>query len=675
MAVDPAPIVEADEGLLRQSVHNCAVASRADTLTARLACYAAEMPDVLAYRFLSPDAPDTVLTYGGLYAKAADLAHRLRDAGALPGQPVALVIEPSLDFVVAFFACLMGGHPAVPLPRPRTDAARERLAQALSHVTPAITLTTETTEPALGDLASGKRLLVDRFSDPAKTDPLPEHQQDIALLQFTSGSTGTPKAVAVTHANLAAMRDTLDVTLPQGQPFTTLSWLPLEHDMGLIGGMLQTFWSGNLVLLMAPEAFMARPARWLRAISDNRVDVTVATNSAYQRAVDLTPEKARSDLDLSCLKVAFSGAEPLRAETVDSFCSAFAPYGFRRTAFAPCYGLAEATLLVAGEAPGSAPHLLPAAPSSLALGRVETTDQGATSLVSSGVVATNVDLKIVDPDRLEILSERRIGEIWLAGPPVASGYFRNPEATRKTFQAQVQGESSTYLRTGDLGFLDCGRLYVTGRVETRIIKYGRTYHSADLERAGRHAHDTLRPDRVAIFQDAEDGAIFAICEVRTQAEEDAARALWAAILRETRVAIDQVQLVAGSALLWTTSGKLRRKATARRIKSEPELLRMEWRPPAGDRALDQVGRVLSKTPLSSARLEEALCHWVAAQGGVDVSEIDPELPWADQYIDSLRASELVLLLEGVMSVPVDSDLLFEFACPSALAPQLVRMQT
>jgi acyl-CoA synthetase (AMP-forming)/AMP-acid ligase II/acyl carrier protein len=674
MIVETAALPRMEDGARRQSAHERACALPVDTLAARLTFYAAEMPNTPAYRFLAPDASHTTLTYHALHEKSVTLAHRMAAAGAVPGQPVAIVIEPSLHFVVAFFACILGGYTAVPLPRPRTDAARTRLIQALSHVTPDVILTTKTTQPSLNDDMLGTAILVDEKVELTGAGAVPEHHQDVALLQLTSGSTGKPKAVVVTHANLLAMRKTLDATLPHGRPFSTMSWLPLEHDMGLIGGMLQAFWSGNLILLMAPESFMARPMRWLRAISDHRVDVTVATNSAYQRTIDLSSSNACTDLDLSCLKVAFCGAEPLRAETIEAFCTTFAAQGFDRTSLSPCYGLAEATLLVAGVAPKTAPRIFTASRKSLALGRAaEAGQEAGVKLLSSGQVATNVDLKIVDPDQITPLPEQHIGEIWVSGPTVASGYVNNPAASQETFCARLPDNTADYLRTGDLGFLYDGHLYVTGRIETRIIRHGRTFHAADFERTARHAHETLRPDRVAIIQNGDDGAIVAICEIRTQATKDAARALWGAIVRDTGVAIDRVQLVKGSSLLWTTSGKLRRQASRQRCIVEPDLICLDWQPPESDRALERVSAMLAETPRVVANIEKALCVWVAAQGDVDLTEIDPELPWADQYVDSLRAAELVTLLEGVFDIRIDSDLLFDHPSPGALAPILYRM--
>lgn len=648
-----------------------------DTLADRLSHYAAEIGPLEAYRFLAPDGSDTRLSYRDLSARAGDLAAHLSNAGIRPGDPVALVIEPSLDFVIGFFACMCGGFAAVPLPRPRSEAARTRIKGVLDDTTCAAVLTTRTTAQALAPLVQGRLFLTTEAAKDADFQAATTAPDAVAVLQYTSGSTAAPKAAMITHGNLTAARDAINSAAALTAGDVVLSWLPTEHDMGLFGGMLQPFWMGAQSILMAPEHFTARPLRWLKAMTQHRVTVTVAPDSAYAICARLASSAA--DLDLSALAVAFSGAEPLRSETLDGFCAAFEPFGFRRTAFLPCYGLAEATLLVAGEGRARAPEILPVDAEKLRQGvAAPCSDATARKLVASGPPAPPNVCKIVDPTALSACAEGHIGEIWVTGPTIAAGYRGNPTATRTAFAGELPGDPRRYLRTGDLGFLHAGRLYVTGRQETRILRHGRSYDAADLERAVSGAHTALRAGKVAIAQSGQDEKIGALQEInprKPEVFEAAARAIWGSILRQTGVAIDHVCLVRPGALLWTTSGKIRRTASQHKVDQDRDQILRRWVPPRSDLALVALIESMASGRVTARRIERDLCAWLAALSGDRTEDIDPDLPWSDQAVDSLKAAELVTALEQVQDRPLADDVMFTFPSPAALARHLAAVRT
>lgn len=667
------PDVSEETQKLRWNSYDLAERQNVQSLAGRLDLYAEQMGELEAFRFLAPGGDEPRLTYAALRRRVRGFAAQLQGDGVKPGARVALIIEPSLEFVVAFLACQISGYTAVPLPRPKTDAARERTRLALADANCAVILSTQQTVSLWNDPPTGSFVLVDDHLSNGEPAPFSLAEETVAVLQYTSGSTGNPKAAVITNGNLVAARDAINSAADLRPTDVVLSWLPFEHDMGLIGGLLQPFWMGAQGLLMSPEQFTARPLRWLQQISRCRATVTVAPDSAYATCARLGATPAAASLDLSCLEVAFSGAEPLRPETIDGFCGAFAPVGFQRSAFLPCYGLAEATLLVAGEGRQDPPHSLAVDTTSLSQGKaVVVRDRAGRLLVSSGAPASPNLCRIVDSETQLALPEGRVGDIWVAGPTVASGYFRKPEQTDHSFARVITGEDGAFLRTGDLGFLHEGRLYVTGRSASRILRFGRTFDAADLEAAGAGAHSSLRAGRIAVLQTGEAEQIVALQEI-SPAEDDgamAARALWSRIVRLTGVSVDRICLLAPGTLLWTTSGKIRRAASMTQLDLAPERMLLDWQPKQSDAALQDLMACLQAAQHPAHVIETKLCAWLAAVTGEDVEEIDPEISWSDQAVDSLKAAELVEALENSVDRALDADLLFTFPCPADLAAHL-----
>ena len=381
----------------------------------------------------------------------------------------------------------------------------------------------------------------------------------LALLQYTSGSTSTPKGVMVTHGNLLVNL----AMIRRGMGSTALSasvgWVPLYHDMGLMMGVMQPLYLGATSVLMAPAAFMQRPLSWLHLIHQYRAEVTSAPNFAFDLCVDRFRAGQMEGVDLSCWKIAMNAAEPVHAETIARFAATFAPYGFAPGAMYPAYGLAEATLLVTGNERGAGPRFR-------TVGNVAKDDTQV--LVSCGRALQDLRVAIVDPSTRRRCPPCDIGEIWVSGPNVARGYWRNPTATAETFQARIADEpEDCWLRTGDLGFLDeDNELYVTGRIKDLIIIRGMNHYPQDIERTVQDSHPALRRDCGAAFAvtDADGNERLAVVQEverthrhRIDAAEVTAR-IREAIARQHEIAVQVIALIPPATLPKTTSGKVQR---------------------------------------------------------------------------------------------------------------------
>jgi acyl-CoA synthetase (AMP-forming)/AMP-acid ligase II len=325
-----------------------------------------------------------------------------------------------------------------------------------------------------------------------------------AFLQYTSGSTMAPRGVMVSHRNLLHNQRMFGLATEHHGPGLGMCWLPLHHDMGLLGGVLQGLYHGAPVVLMSPLAMVQRPIRWLQAISHYRADTSGGPNFAFDMCVDRITEEQKQGLDLSNWSVACVGAEPVNPKTLERFVRAFESFGFRPEAFFPSYGLAEATLLVAARPKSARPLVRTFDSEALRMGLAQIADpdlRDAQALVSCGRTWMDQELAIVNPNSGARTEPMAIGEVWVHGPSVASGYWNRPEDSRRAFQAEIAGErDKTWLRTGDLGFVLDGELFVTGRIKEMLIVRGRNYHPQDIEATAQSCHPALRPGGGAVFE-------------------------------------------------------------------------------------------------------------------------------------------------------------------------------
>ena len=527
-----------------------------DTLPAILRLRALREPDRLAYRFFKGAALEpATLTFAQLWERSAALAQHLQRLD-LGGRGALLVCKSQPHFVVAFYACLIAGVIAVPTAVPRRQNLQQRLELLAQDAGVRAVLSDA---PEVDGLAIDGRLLpkidLDAWSahpDDVRAELPPVPRDAIAFLQYTSGSTGDPKGVMVTHANLmhncAEIQQAMGFT-PESSIFTAL---PLFHDMGLVGGVLESMFAGCVGNCMAPTEFVQYPERWLQILSKFRITITGGPNFMFDLAERTVQAEQMDGVDLSALRVAFCGAEPIRAATMDRFTRKFASWGFAPSAFHPCYGMAEATLFVSGKTLSTRPAVAEAAG-----GRV----------VSCGVPEGETRVLIVDPETHVEVREGMTGEIWVRGPSVAAGYWNRPGLTARTFHATLQGEPAPrHLRTGDLGFLRNGQLHVCGRLKDLIIVNGRKYAPQDLEEAAGAAHAALHEGAAAAFCLHEDGLdrVIVVCELRrewlrrVEHWTEIAAALRSAVTAGHDVRIDDVVLLRPGTLPRTSSGKVRR---------------------------------------------------------------------------------------------------------------------
>ncbi|WP_296268632.1 non-ribosomal peptide synthase/polyketide synthase [Pseudomonas sp. UBA6562] len=552
---------------------------RPPTLVQALAQRAARSPEQVALRFLADQPGDqAVLSYRELDRRARTIAAALQARAAF-GERAVLLFPSGPDYVAAFFGCLYAGLIAVPAYPPESSRPhhQQRLLSIIDDAQPRLLLTVEALSESLQGLEALQRtdaptlLAVDRL-DPAWAEAWQAPtlaDDDIAFLQYTSGSTALPKGVQVSHGNLVAneqlIRHGFGIDLNPDD--VIVSWLPLYHDMGLIGGLLQPIYSGVPCVLMSPGYFLARPQRWLQAISEYGGTISGGPDFAYRLCSERVSDAALAGLDLSRWRVAYSGSEPIRQDSLAGFAERFRATGFDASSFFASYGLAEATLFVSGSRRGGGIPALQVDAQALAAHRIEAGEGSV--LMSCGFAQPGHAVQIVEPHSLAVLADDQVGEIWAAGPSIARGYWRNPEASARTFVAR---DGQTWLRTGDLGFVRDGELFVSGRLKDLLIVRGQNLYPQDVEQTLEREVEGLRKGRVAVFaveQQGEEGIGVAVEVGRGVQKSLPADQLIARLRQVVAEACNQapavVLLLNPGALPKTSSGKLQRSACRQRM--------------------------------------------------------------------------------------------------------------
>jgi myxalamid-type polyketide synthase MxaB len=640
------------------------------------------------------EADEDSWTWAELDRRARTVAARLQ-AHDGAGERGLILFPPGLDFLAGFFGCLYAGLVAVPAPLPRLQKGHSRLRALLADARPRFVLTTAQELPALRERLDDGRLTWLAVDEPDLADPDAWQAPVVApaapaFLQYTSGSTQAPRGVIVTHANLLDNLARIRQVFASGPHSRGVIWLPPHHDMGLIGGLLQPLFAGFPVLLLSPGAFLQKPIRWLRAVTRYRGTISGGPNFAYELCVQRTTPEERAGLDLSSWDVAFNGAEPVRDATLGRFTEAFASHGFRARAVLPCYGLAEATLIVSGgrqpeeglhptrwfEAGALARHRAAECPP----------DGGARPLVSCGPPADGHEVRIVGPETATPLEPGSVGEVWVRGPGVAAGYWERPEDTAAVFGAYLASGEGPYLRTGDLGFLHEGELYLTGRLRDLVIIRGANYYPQDLERTVEGCHAGLRPDTCAVFAAEADGQErLVIClEVDQPLPEEPTGLLAAvrrAIAEEHELEVEAVVLLRTGRIPRTTSGKIQRGACQQAFRHgtlQGELLR--WQAPTVRSATCDVRRedhngadtshVARRTPHGLREIEDWLIAQLAGRLGLSPDDVDPAQPFAAYGLDSLRMVSLAGDLERYLGRSLPPTLAWDYPTITALAAHL-----
>ncbi|MCB9765466.1 MAG: fatty acyl-AMP ligase [Alphaproteobacteria bacterium] len=550
-----------------------------DTLADCVRFRARRQPDVLALYAL-PELQEVAspLTYGQLDRRARALAARLQELTE-PGARVLLVMANHPDYVVGLIACMYARCVGVNLLLPSRAKHVARLCGVAEDCGATVLLTSGGASRIIHSRMGESRTLralhwirVDEVGE-AGADRWREDAPDpesLALLQYTSGSTGAPRGVMVRHGNMAhhcAMLQRAWAFTPRDH---AISWLPLYHDMGLFLGPMVALYAGFPIGLTSPLAFVKHPDRWLRQIAARRATFSGGPNFCYDLCADVVDPTSLAGVDLSCWTRALNGAEPVRTSTLARFQEAFGPLGFAAETMCPAYGLAEVTLVATSTRPGALPTQRDVDPEALGQGfAAPPTDGGARRLTASGLPTPGVALRIVDPETGAACAPLAVGEVWLAGPSVTAGYWRRPDATARAFGGRLAGDDRTWLRTGDLGFVDeDGHLFITGRVKDVIVVCGRNHYPQDLEETAEGADPAVRPNFAAAFSaQVEDREhIVVVVEVRRAAVagldvEQVGRAVMRRVASEHQIRVDEVLLVHHGQIPKTTSGKVQRAAT------------------------------------------------------------------------------------------------------------------
>lgn len=559
-----------------------------------------QSPDVLAFRFVDDNESATEITYAELDTRARAVAAGIMATTQGRPDPTLLLFAPGLDYLAGLFGCFYAGVPAVPaFPPDPTRLARTlpRLAAIIEDAGSDVILTTSNIAPLMTEWLTTalaghtpRVIVTDEIDDDGGLSPVLRPDL-LALLQYTSGSTSLPRGVMLSHAQL--MNNCVEIARGFGlhQDSSGSLWLPPYHDMGLIGGVLTPLSYGVPVTLMSPVTFLRRPLAWLRMVSRYGSTVTGGPNFAYDLCVRRATDADIVGLDLSSVELTFTGAEPVRAETIERFTERFGPAGFRAESFYPCYGLAEATLFVTGGKPLGGWHSVPVARDALELdgtARPAEPAEPSRSLVSCGPPGPDTRLLIVDPVTREPLGDGTVGEIWVDSPSVANGYWRRPEETAATFGATTATGDGPFMRTGDLGFVLDGELFVAGRIKDLIVVNGRNYHPIDIERVCEASVAGIRRNCGAAFAVEDDAGAAERLVLVYEADlggEEQHRAVLDGIRRtvsmELSVPPHTVVLVRPRTIPKTSSGKVQRWLARRQYLAGEldELAR--WQAPPG----------------------------------------------------------------------------------------------
>ncbi|MGI9474535.1 MAG: AMP-binding protein [Rubripirellula sp.] len=644
----------------------------ASTLTQWIGRRAQRHGERVAITFLRDDGSEHSWTYAELWQRSCELAARLPKVEQANPRGL-LLFPPGIEFLAGFLGCQIAGWIPVPTCYPKAGRELARLDSAARDCTPSA---------LIGDRESIEGLVDDRMDDASRDIPrvitdvesdhpasdwidpesLPSDLDGLALLQYTSGSTSEPKGVRVKHrnlmANLEAIRRGFHIDWQAddaSDPDCGVFWLPFFHDMGLIGGILEPLYVGGRTVLISPRSFLQRPVRWLKGISDYRAVISGAPNFAFQLCVDRISPEQTDALDLSRWRIAFSGAEPVLPRTLGDFSNRFSSCGFSPAAFHPCYGLAEASLLGAcGDGPQE-PTVLHVERESLGAGEIriatDTRGRGIQSIVSCGQVSFDNELLIVDPDTSTAVADDVVGEIWLRGSSISDGYWNRPEENQARFDAKLNGGSAGFCRTGDLGFLHEGHLYVTGRLKDVVIIGGRNLFPQDIE-------TTVRDE---IGSEAGQCVVFAVEGVRSEAlaivaelprkfSEDAyadlVRSIRRIVIEEHEVDPRHILLVRQATIPLTSSGKVQRSKCRERFDADEIKVKHRYdRSSASTQTPIGIPRLptapaTSDRPLMLTAIESWMADWLVARAGVTPSDVDYDKPFAEYGLDSMTAVEM-----------------------------------
>jgi acyl-CoA synthetase (AMP-forming)/AMP-acid ligase II/acyl carrier protein len=674
--------------------HSCALASLAELVErqARLT------PTGIAFRFEDDAGNDETWTYTALADRSRTLGAWLAKRVAL-GERVLLVYPPGLEFIAAFLGCVYAGALPVPATYPKPRRPMPRLDSITADCSPSLVLTDSTVlgglcldqqSPAISALTWEATDQIPTIPG-AQFQPVKRSADDIAFLQYTSGSTSEPRGVMVTHGNLlhnlAAISQGFGIE--PGNTQNAVFWLPAYHDMGLIGGILTPLFVGGTSTLIAPATFLRRPQRWMELMSIHQATISGAPNFGYELVVRKTTPAERAALDLSRWRVAFCGAEPINPNMLVEFTEAFACAGFRPSAFFPCYGLAESTLMVTGGQHPGGPQVLHVDHEALRKDRiVAIREQNGTTaaLVGCGRECGDLQVQIVDPQNHSECGPDQVGEIWVRGDSVARGYWNKDAENAETFRARIVGDDTIpteYLRTGDLGFRHAGELFITGRLKDMIIVRGRNHYPQDLERTALAAHEAVDMGAAFSLEVAGHEELVLVHQWRRECRDadhnQIIQAIRAAIVAEHEIDPYAIALIRPASLPITSSGKVQR-SRCRELYQKGELaVSTEWinqqiaddelataddftSPPEFLSRLDQLTQ-----PQLQTELESWLVNWLTARANLAQGSLEPTTPFTQLAIDSLTAVEISQELDQMLGLQSPPMVIWSSPNPAELA--------
>lgn len=680
------------------------------------------LPEKTAATFLGEDETQKSITYAELQRRARLLAAHLNWHAEL-GERALLLFPSGLEFIVAFIACLYAGVIAVPSPLPRRRGA-SRLAHLVKDATPRVVLTTSQSSGSVRDALQGgidpeRILLIDQ----------PEYEEEIfwcpprisadttAFLQYTSGSTNAPRGVIVTHRNLASNTDHIRVALQLSRDSRLVSWLPLFHDMGLIGNTLAQLFTGTSFLFMAPAVFLQRPARFLQAVSEHRATLFGQPNFAWDHCVRSIAPEQRALIDLRSVQLVYSGSEQVRAGSLERFYEAFAPCGLSRDAIFTAYGLAEATLMVSAGPARAHPPVLSLDAAAIEGHQVKDAPAGcpeARRLVACGKLWGDTQVRIVDPERRIACPPGVVGEIWVSGASVAAGYWNQPELTASTFHARLaEPDEGPFLRTGDLGFIRDGQLFIAGRLKDLIIIRGRNLYPQDIEQTMEGVAPFIQPNGcAAVALDSNDGETLAAVieadrtfarkispldtaarnepERKTTASKDTEVAavvsrLRQAVTEEFDVPLHRVVFVAPGSFPRTTSGKVQRSLCRKQLLSGDLKVLFDSQPAEPRASFPHTNGTVRTLPIADSDpgvspvqvtemkqfIHDIIVRWMRRELKQAVDALNDDASFSSFGIDSLGLTQLALELEPLTEVHLTPEILADHPCIAKLACYLV----
>ncbi|MGA8259876.1 MAG: AMP-binding protein [Arenicellales bacterium] len=649
---------------------------------------AARQGEQVAYTFPDEHSGDEFqLTYGDLDRRARAIAAVLTGMGA-HNEPVLLVYPTGPDYVAAFFGCLYAGAIAVPIQPPRRNQALERIKAVLASSRSRVALTTDgiletvrqrsTETRQMNDLLWHTTDYIEREPEGVWAEPSIS-AESLAYLQYTSGSTSRPRGAMISHGNLIHNAGLMCKACEHSSESVGVSWLPLFHDMGLVGGVLQAIYGGFPFVLIPPESFLTKPVRWLQTITKFIATISGGPNFAYDLCTRKISDEEKKTLDLRSWRLAINGSESVRSETMTGFARAFESCGFQESSFYPCYGLAEATLFVAGGVMTAAPSVRSGSVAALEKGRfIELSDSAAqaTRLVSCGTPRVEDSVEIVDPTTFERLPESVVGEVWLDSPSIARGYWNEPEATAETFCAALaNGGQRAFLRTGDLGFMYRGELYITGRLKDLIIIAGRNHYPQDIEHTVESGHELIRTGGSAAFSIEEGGeerlVIVAELDRRyrhrggkntskagglEEALESVAASIRQCVSEYHEVPVAAVCLIRQTTMAKTTSGKVARYVCRDRFQAGTLDVIHTWKRDEGpfDGCLVQG---VDEADRSADVIESWIVARLAGAAGITPGRVDIDQPLAAFEVDSLEVFNMAGELAEWLGFDIPASLL------------------